>query len=424
MVMIWENIKLACTSLMANKMRAMLTMLGIIIGIAAVIAIMTVGDSLVSYITEELNSMGANNIIVALQPKTDDDSIVSSLMASMSSIKESDLISTDMIDALYEQYKDDILAVTVTQYQGSGQVVSGKDYANVDVYGNSLGYFASTDVDMIAGNIFSERDLNEGRAVAIVSSIVVNNLFDGDADKALGSQIEVLVDDKYTDYTIIGVYNYVVQTTQAIMSNEYDISTEIYIPYKTSVSQTHDTSITNFAIVAKNGVDSDILANKIESFFDGYYRNNDDYQVVAYNMQTMVAMVSRMISTITLAISVIAAIALVVGGIGVMNIMLVSITERTREIGTRKALGATNASIRVQFIVEAMIICLIGGIIGVAFGMIGGQFAAKILGYPASPSIFGIIVSLIFSMATGLFFGYYPANKAAKMNPIDALRYE
>jgi putative ABC transport system permease protein len=131
-----------------------------------------------------------------------------------------------------------------------------------------------------------------------------------------------------------------------------------------------------------------------------------------------------MISTITLAISVIAAIALVVGGIGVMNIMLVSITERTREIGTRKALGATNGSIRVQFIVEAMIICLIGGIIGVIVGLIGGQFAAKILGYPASPSISGIIISLIFSMATGLFFGYYPANKAAKMNPIDALRYE
>jgi putative ABC transport system permease protein len=425
MVMIWENIKLACTSLMANKMRALLTMLGIIIGIAAVIAIMTVGDSLVSYVTEELNSMGANNIMVALQPKTDDDSILSSAMAStMTIIDETDMISTDMIDALYEQYKDDILAVTVYDYQGSGQVVSGKDYANVEVYGISLGYFASTDVDIIAGNMFSERDLNEGRPVTIVSSIVVDNLFDGDADKALGSQIEVLVNDKYTDYTIVGVFDYVVQSMQAIMSNEYDISTEMYIPYRTSVSQTHNSSISNFYVVAKNGVDSDILANKIESFFDGYYRNNDDYQVVAYNMQTMVAMVSSMISTITLAISVIAAIALVVGGIGVMNIMLVSITERTREIGTRKALGATNGSIRVQFIVEAMIICLIGGIIGVIVGLIGGQFAAKILGYPASPSISGIIISLIFSMATGLFFGYYPANKAAKMNPIDALRYE
>ena len=107
-----------------------------------------------------------------------------------------------------------------------------------------------------------------------------------------------------------------------------------------------------------------------------------------------------------------------------MNIMLVSITERTREIGTRKALGATNTSIRTQFIVEAIIICLIGGAIGILFGVLGGKLAASILGYPASPSITSIIVSLLFSMATGVFFGYYPANKAAKMNPIDALRYE
>ena len=133
---------------------------------------------------------------------------------------------------------------------------------------------------------------------------------------------------------------------------------------------------------------------------------------------------SEMMGTITTAVSVIAGIALLVGGIGVMNIMLVSITERTREIGTRKALGATNANIRTQFIVEAMIMCLIGGIIGIICGILLGSLGAKILGYAASPSISSIIVSLGFSLAIGIFFGYYPANKAAKMNPIDALRYE
>ena len=138
----------------------------------------------------------------------------------------------------------------------------------------------------------------------------------------------------------------------------------------------------------------------------------------------MVSMLTDMLSTITLAISIVAGIALVVGGIGVMNIMLVSITERTKEIGTRKALGAKNSSIRIQFIVEAVIICLIGGAIGVVVGIGGGVLASNLLGYPARPSIPGIIISLIFSMAIGVFFGYYPANKAAKMNPIDALRYE
>ena len=131
-----------------------------------------------------------------------------------------------------------------------------------------------------------------------------------------------------------------------------------------------------------------------------------------------------MLSTITTAIAVIAGIALLVGGIGVMNIMLVSITERTREIGTRKALGAPNSSIRLQFIVESIVICLIGGILGIILGVILGISFANFLGTAAVPSVESIIISLSFSMAIGVFFGYYPANKAAKMDPIDALRYE
>jgi putative ABC transport system permease protein len=130
------------------------------------------------------------------------------------------------------------------------------------------------------------------------------------------------------------------------------------------------------------------------------------------------------INTIKMVLVAIAGISLLVGGIGIMNIMLVSVTERTREIGIRKALGAKNSSIREQFIVEAMIICLIGGIIGVALGIFLGSYLTSLLGYPAAPSIPGIIIALLFSMGIGIFFGYYPANKAAKMNPIDALRYE
>ena len=141
-------------------------------------------------------------------------------------------------------------------------------------------------------------------------------------------------------------------------------------------------------------------------------------------MSSIVDAMTDMMSTITLAISIIAGIALLVGGIGVMNIMLVSITERTREIGTRKALGATNNSIRLQFIVEAIVICIIGGIIGIILGIIMGIVAANLMDAPAVPSISSIIMSLTFSMAIGVFFGYHPANKAAKMDPIEALRYE
>ena len=141
-------------------------------------------------------------------------------------------------------------------------------------------------------------------------------------------------------------------------------------------------------------------------------------------MASMMDSMNTMINMIQLALSVIAGISLVVGGIGVMNIMLVSITERTKEIGTRKALGATNSSIRLQFITESVVICVIGGIIGIILGIGLGTVAVKLMGYEASVSIESIIIAVGFSMAIGVFFGYYPANKAAKLNPIDALRYE
>ncbi|OYO59694.1 hypothetical protein CG709_18000 [Lachnotalea glycerini] len=198
----------------------------------------------------------------------------------------------------------------------------------------------------------------------------------------------------------------------------------MYIPLKTAISLDHSTGFSQFSVVTKTGIDSTNFVSQIERFFEPYYRNNNDFEVSAFSMESIVSTMMDMLSTITVAISVIAGIALLVGGIGVMNIMLVSITERTREIGTRKALGATNGSIRLQFIVEAVIICLIGGILGIILGVILGNVAATILGYPASASVTSILISLVFAMTIGVFFGYYPANKAAKMNPIEALRYE
>ena len=180
----------------------------------------------------------------------------------------------------------------------------------------------------------------------------------------------------------------------------------------------------SFSLTAAAGTDPSAVAATLMNFLNRYYRSNENYRVLAISMQSMIASVNEIMDTLSVAISVIAAISLLVGGIGVMNIMLVSVTERTREIGTRKALGATNGDIRVQFVVESIIICLIGGVIGILLGALMGYVGSSLLGKASFPSVSGIAIAVGFSVAVGVFFGYYPANKAAKLDPIEALRYE
>jgi putative ABC transport system permease protein len=206
--------------------------------------------------------------------------------------------------------------------------------------------------------------------------------------------------------------------------NDDDISTTVYIPLDTAAKITSSKGFSSFTVVTAAGVNSTSFANQISSFFGKYYSRNDDYSVSAVSMESMVETVQSMISNVSMAVAVVAAISLLVGGIGVMNIMIVSITERTREIGTRKAVGATNNDIRLQFIIEAIVICLIGGVFGILLGLAGGIGGSALLGFAPQTSVVAIVVATLFSMVIGVFFGYYPANKAAKMNPIDALRYE
>jgi len=430
MILFLENVRLALHALRANKMRSLLTMLGIIIGISSVIAIMTVGNSLTASMNDSMVSLGANNINVYLQQKekksevTEEGLVFKESESGYVSAGDEDLFTKQMIENLCNTYKDEIYAISVTEAAGSGQITDERKYANINLTGVSVGAFVSDNITMLHGRFFSEKEMDEGLMLGIISDKAAENIFGENIEDALGKIINVETGKGFMNLTVVGIYQYEQNAFSFSMGTSKDITTNIYIPLKTAKKLNHTTGYQNFTIVTKDGVDPDEFAATVKTFLKTYYRNNRDFEPTAFSLTSIVATMSGMMDKITTAIAVVAGIALLVGGIGVMNIMLVSITERTREIGTRKALGAPNSSIRLQFIVEAVVICLIGGLIGIAIGIAGGMWAANLLNTPARPSVFSVVLSLSFSMGIGVFFGYYPANKAAKMDPIEALRYE
>ncbi|MDO4940081.1 MAG: ABC transporter permease [Erysipelotrichaceae bacterium] len=402
-------------------MRTFLTMLGIIIGIGSVIAIMTVGNSLSGSLTNSLSSFGITNITVSLTNKDSDSNMFRMFMRE--SYKESDLMNDDMIDEYKNAYKDYINYVITSESVGSTTVTNGDNEAYISISGITSEYKDYQEIEMITGRFISDEDNDNKQKFCVVSDQFVSDL-GYSSYNAVGLPIRITVNGYLQEFTIIGIYHYESETSESFSSSS-KTTTNMYVPISTAkyLLRSKD-GYSSFTIVSKADIDTTWLLEQTQSFFESFYTQNDSYTVDASNMEAMLETMTEMLSTITIAISCIAAISLLVGGIGVMNIMLVSITERTREIGTRKALGATQNAIRMQFIIEAIIVCLIGGFIGIMVGLGIGAVAANILGYQASPNIMSIVLSVLFSISIGVFFGYYPANKAAKLNPIDALRYE
>ncbi len=420
-----ENLRLSLEGLLANKMRSLLTMLGIIIGIASVIGILTVGDGLSGYITNTMSTMGASTITVSLQERENGLDPMAMMGFGSSEIDQDDRISQKMIQDLQTRYESEIKAISLTESVGTGQAKAGRLYANVNITGVNEDYFIANDTDLLAGRLLLDSDGDGERMVCVVSDKLVNNMFNGDRSAALGSELSVEIMGDRQRYRIVGIYKYEANAMTITTASEQDMTTAMFIPLPTARHITGAAEgFTNLTVVSVPEADSAAVAVTIENFLNRYYSRNKNYSVSAFSMDSIIETMADMMDTLSIAISVIAAISLVVGGIGVMNIMLVSVTERTREIGTRKALGATNSNIRVQFVAESAVICLIGGLIGILLGATLGYICSSLLGAPTLPGLGSILLAVTFSLAVGIFFGYYPANKAAKMDPIDALRYE
>ena len=428
-MLILENILLALDALRSNKSRAFLTMLGIIIGIASVIAIMTLGNTLSTSVSDSMSGMGASNVTIGLQSKSQSDEVEADgtefkSVSVSRNITDSDRITNDMLEEMTTYFGSRIKYLLLTESVGTGKAGDQVNYANVTITGVNAGDLEYEDLTLLAGRLFNEEEQQNGSRVALVSDRYVKYMYGGDYEEALGSQAEIRVSGKYYTYTIVGVYEYEDLTAGFDTGeSEQDETTTLYIPVKTAQTQNHTSGYTQFQAAIADGESGSQMVSDIENFFNThYYRNNRGFQVSAYSMEEMLETMTSMLNTVSLVIAAIAGISLLVGGIGVMNIMLVSVTERTAEIGLKKAIGARKKRILLQFLTESAVLTSLGGIIGVISGVILAELISNMMQIPVSISAPAIIVAVVFSTFIGVVFGMLPAYKASNLNPIEALR--
>jgi len=400
-----ESFLMAWASLIANKMRSILTMLGIIIGVAAVIALVSIGNGVKQDIQNSISSLGSNLLMV--MPGAPRTPGVRPSQGSMKSLKVSDYQAISKLDGVKaaSPYTANSY-VTIYQSKNWTTTVSGVSSNFQDV----------NNWTMAEGRFISSKNVENRERVAVVGQTVVKNLFAG--EDPVGKEIRV----KNIPFRVIGVLN---SKGNGTMGNDQD--DVIFIPYTTAMERVEGVDYLRMVYVVAsddNGIDR--LQSDIENLLRVRHSikdtNLDDFNI--QNMKSIMETMEQTTGTLTLFLGAVAAISLVVGGIGIMNIMLVSVTERTREIGISKALGATYFVIVTQFLIEAVVISLIGGFIGIAFGIGASKVIGMVSGMSTIVSVPTIIMSFAFSMAIGLIFGIYPARKAAKLNPIDALHYE
>ena len=402
-------LKIAWRSVKSNKSRSLLTTLGVIIGVASVIILVSLGSGLKEYITSEMQDMGSNLVMVIpgdidLKKMGAGGAGGSAMSSGLAAIQSSKL-KLEYINDIQQgvpQIKDIVGLV-----MGSALVRYQNELVSSQIMGTTENYTDLRKYNFVAGGFFNKTDVNSGRKMAVVGHKIAEDLF-GD-NPAVGEKIKI---GDYR-YTVVGVIEE--KGGQGTMTPD----DKIYIPITVAQRQFGQDNIGLILAESKSSDDVPVVVNSIEELLKRRLKE-DEFTVL--DQKEILSTVSGILNTLTVALGGIAAISLVVGGIGIMNIMLVSVTERTQEIGLRKALGAKPEIILTQFLIEAVVLSVGGGIIGVLLGSGGALILGKFM--PTTITLWSVVLAFAVSVAIGIIFGVAPARKASQLSPIEALRHE
>ena len=414
---ITESFKIAIKCIKANWMRSLLTMLGIIIGISSVIMIVGAGTGARDYIVSLIEEMGANAIMVSVDASQADDS---------------DFLTLDDVENIKDKVEGVESCSPMLIGVGKATIDSGGKEATVMMIGVNTDIYLSLPNGCTYGRFFGEEEYDSAAPIAIIGSASANAVYG--YEDVTGETVTIRSSGKSMKVRICGVAD-IDQLAGSVggssmfssmfQQNEESLMMALFVPCTTLTQVTGTDAKINMAmVIAEEGSNNDAIGNATVNYLKATHGNYSNSLYVAQDMATYIEIVDIVMQVLTAFIACVGAISLIVGGIGVMNIMLVSVTERTREIGIRKSLGAKTSTITLQFLTESIIICFIGGLIGLTLGILGAYGACAIVGISPKITWWIILIALLFSSGVGLFFGIYPARKAAMLSPIEALRRE